>query len=101
MLLIISRASWEPHTGTCLPPAARSNSNNWDLFVIIDLFTAQRAQPETTAMLTEQREVWRLGLGAGEREACKGKKSKMTLGQRRGVVLRKTVKHLYSEVDQL
>ena len=71
--MIISRAWCEPHTGTCLPPAAaRSKSNNWNFLVTIDLLTAQRAQPETTAVLTEWRDV-----SAGP---VKGKKSKRTPG---------------------
>lgn len=67
--VIISRASCEPHTGTCSPPAARSNSNSLNYFVTIDLFTAQRAQPETTALLTEWRDV---SVGPGKGKNPKG-----------------------------
>lgn len=54
------------------PAAARSKSNNWNFLVTIDLLTAQRAQPETTAVLTEWRDV---SVGP-----VKGKKSKRTPG---------------------
>lgn len=85
--VIISRTTHR----TCFPPAARSNSSNWNLFIAVDLFTAQRAQPETTAMLTEWGDV---SVGP-----VKGRNPK-SLGSG-GVGLRRTVKHLCLEVDQL
>ena len=88
--VIVSRTQCEAHTGTCFPPAARSNSNNWNLFITIDLFTTQRAQPETTEMLTEWGDV---SVGP-----VKGRNPKRLGG---GNVVLRTVKHLCSEVDQL
>lgn len=47
---------WPPHR-SLLSTCSKKQSNNWNLCVAIDLFDALRAQPETTAMLTEWGDV--------------------------------------------